>query len=200
MKSLVESLFDSDLKKKDISYTLENTLTIIKDYFSKKFKVPVIDARAAKRSEKKEGTLIYYEDDEDMIWLVFNNAIEKHEMNNFDDIWKGVCLSICFSKPDSGEDEMYIMRVDFGWSNESKYYIEPHWWCLWDDEGYKKKSKLKDNKLTSDNIKNIFDYVCRLYNVICSKENTDILITMTRGSFNSIHGNIEKIEKELVKC
>ena len=175
MKTLIESLFDTDLVEKNIYINIKTAFDIITQHISKKQHIKLLEPRDANFRKYKEGKLFYYSKlssrNYDIIFLnhcSYNKAIEN--------IGIGIGIEL---ESDFSTKSCFLKAIDVGWSVacNGKVGLSPKWYTLWREDGYKKFSNLKTNIIDSNSLSDILAYIewlCKKIVIISERDKDEI--------------------------
>lgn len=173
MKTLIESLFDTDLVEKNIYINIKTAFDIITQHISKKQHIKLLEPRDANFKKYKEGKLFYYSKlssrNYDIIFLdycSYNKALEN--------IGIGIDIEL---ESDFSTKSCFFKAINVGWSVADKTCLSPIWYTLWRGDGYKKFTNLKTNIIDSNSLPDILAYIewlCKKIVIISERDKDEI--------------------------
>ena len=167
MKTLIESLFDTDNVTKELPMSLdlihEATLNALK-----KFNLEKIDWNDISNKgyiSQQPSILDEYDHRDDGFFniniFVPNKYVYRGSKKKDKEVYIGVSICMAVGDEDEGEDvnKFYISRVDVEWIESEYKSLYPHSMNLWDRNRWKRYSGLKTNEINEKTIKDIMKYV-----------------------------------------
>ena len=167
MKTLIESLFDTDNVTKELPMSLDliygETLNALKkfnlekidwnDVYSKGY-IPQRPSILDESMHRDDGFF-------NINIFVPNKYVYRGSKKKDEEVYIGVNINMGVGDEDDGEDvnKFYISRVDVEWIESECKRLYSHAMNLWDRNGWKRYSGLKTNEINEKTIKGVIKYV-----------------------------------------